>query len=249
MKKLAILLIMGLICSQAVVHSAVIEKITEQRGYISTNAEKSKDVFPNIAEITFTKENTAKTIEEASSANKKIIANINQALQTFKVDPTKTEIKTGSYTARPNYTYSKNNKRTITGYTVINSITIKTKSTEQLGKMIDAGIKAGADKVGALSFAYENDGTICNDLISEATKRAKTIAETTAKSSNQIIKGIKSINTRCSTQMENNSVLRNYENMSAKFATDSESIQEPETEITPGKIKVKASVNAEFYVK
>ena len=56
MKKFLCLLFATWILSQSNVYSAAVEKITEERGYISSSAEKTKDVYPNIAEVTFTKE-------------------------------------------------------------------------------------------------------------------------------------------------------------------------------------------------
>lgn len=247
MKKTALLLILALIFSQNVIYSEVVEKITETRGYISANAEKDKDVYPNVAEITFTKENTAKSIENASLENKTAMTAIQTALSSFKDD--NTEIRTGSYSATPNYTY-KNNKKQLTGYTVINSVTVKTKSTEKLGKMIDSAILAGADRVGSLAFSYQNDGTVCKDLISQATKEAQDIANLTAKTTNQVIKGVKYISTSCYIQHSNTASYRNFSAKSASFGASADTAEAmPETTITPGKIKVRANVNAEFYVK
>lgn len=248
MKKTVLLLSAILLLSQNTAISANEYNVTEQRGYVSTHVEKTKDVYPNLAEVTFTKETTAKTIEAASLENKTAIAAINKALQSFKVND-QTEIKSGSYSAHPNYVYVKNSdKRQITGYTVINSVTVKTKSTEQLGKMIDAAIKAGADRVGALSFSYENDGTICKELLNLATKEAYDTALQTATAAKQTLKGIKNISTGCYTQMNNSTRYRNF--TSAKMsAEDAMEVSEPETSVTPGKIKIKANVNADFYVK
>lgn len=247
MKKTVLFLFLALIFSQNAIYSAVVENITESRGYISANAEKDKDVYPNVAEITFTKENTAKSIEMASQENKTAMTAIQTALLLYKDD--NTEIRTGSYSATPNYTY-KNNKKQLTGYTVINSVTVKTKSTEKLGKMIDAAILAGADRVGSLSFSYQNDGTVCKDLIYQATSEAQDIANLTAKTTNQIIKGVKYISTSCYVQHSNSASYRNFSAKSSAFGSSSDTAEAmPETTITPGKIKVRANVNAEFYVK
>ena len=202
MKKTALLLILALIFSQNAIYSAAIEKVTESRGYISASAEKDKDVYPNVAEITFTKENTAKSIDVASQENKAAMSAIQNALSAYQNE--NTEIRTGSYSATPNYVY-KNNKKQLTGYTVINSITVKTKSTDKLGKMVDAAIKAGADRVGSLSFSYQNDGTVCKDLIFQATKEAQEIANLTAKTTNQMIKGV---NTLAQAATFNNQILQ-----------------------------------------
>ena len=251
MKKIAALILTAFLFSQNAIYSAAVEKIDEQRGYISSNAEKTKDVYPNIAEVTFTKETTAKTIDAASTENKTIIANINKALESYKkANANTTEIRTGAYTAHPNYTYTKGNKKQLTGYTVTNSITVRTKSTELLGKMIDSAIKAGADRVGSLSFSYQNDGTVCKDLIFQATKEAQDIANLTAKTTNQVIKGVKFISTGCYIQQSNSASYRNFSAKAMAFGSsaDTEAAM-PETTITPGKIKVRANVNAEFYVK
>lgn len=250
MKKIIALICITFLFSQNAIYSAAIEKVTEQRGYIASNAEKTKDVYPNIAEVTFTKETTAKTIGEASAENKAVIAEINKALQSYKKSASdSTEIKTGEYTANPNYTY-KGNKKQLTGYTVINSITVRTKSTDLLGKMIDSAIKAGADRVGALSFSYENDGTVCKELIYQATQEAQNIAQVAAASAKQTLKGVKSIHTGCYTQMNSTTNFRNYSAKAmASSADGAVETAEAETSITPGKIKVRATVNAEFYVK
>lgn len=246
MKKIALLLLLALIFSQNAIYSAAIEKVTETRGYISASAEKDKDVYPNIAEVTFTKENTAKSIEIASQENKTVMSAIQTALSAFQ--NTDTEIRTGSYSATPNYVY-KNNKKQLTGYTVINSVTIKTKSTDKLGKMIDAAIKAGADRVGSLAFSYQNDGTVCKDLIFQATKEAQDIANLTAKTTNQVIKGVKYISTGCYIQQSNSTSYRNFSAKAMSFGASADTEAAPETSITPGKIKVRANVNAQFYVK
>lgn len=248
MKKSALFLAAMLLLTQNTAISAGDDSVTEHRGYISTHIEKTKDVYPNIAEVTFTKENTAKTIEAASTDNKTAIAAINKALQAFKTND-QTEIRTGSYSAHPNYVYVKNSdKRQISGYTVVNSVTVKTKSTEQLGKMIDAAIKAGADRVGALSFSYENDGTICAELLNLATKEAYDRALQTASAAKQSLKGIKTIGTGCYTQMNNTNRYRNFA-ASAKMTDGVAEAEEPETSVTPGKVKVRATINADFYVK
>ncbi|MGN0015300.1 MAG: hypothetical protein ACI37T_07790, partial [Candidatus Gastranaerophilaceae bacterium] len=71
-----------------------------------------------------------------------------------------------------------------------------------------------------------------------------------ADSTKQIIKGVKSIHTGCYTQTHNTTNFRNY--ASAKVfdgAAESSMGAEPQTSITPGKVKIRATVNAEFYVK
>jgi hypothetical protein len=243
MKKIIAIISVFLLCTQTTIYSEVIQKIQEERGYISVNSEKMKEVYPNIVQVTFRKEDTAKTLQEASDINKKAIDKINTALSQYLTEGT--EVVKGNYTANPIYTY-KSNQKLLQGYTVINTITLKTKNTKDLGKMIDTAIKSGADAVNSLSFSFENDNTICKNLISEATQEAKSIAETTAKSTNNTIKGIKAIRTSCSTSTSSsNNLYRNY----TRLSTTADTNENAETNVAIGKMNITASVNADFYVK
>ena len=69
-KKSLILIGIILFLSQNSANTAINEKITETRGYISASVEKTKEVSPNVATVTFTKENSSKILETASKDNK-----------------------------------------------------------------------------------------------------------------------------------------------------------------------------------
>lgn len=248
MKKTSLILAgIILFLSQNAVNSAVTEKITENRGYISASVEKTKEVAPNLATVTFTKENSSKTIETASNDNKTAIAKMNAALEKLKASGMKIEIVRGSYNVRPNYSY-KSDKRNIIDYTVTNSITVKTSDIDSLGKIIDAALAAGADRVNSLSFSYESNGNNCGELIWQATHEAREMAKVSANAAGNEIKGVKAISTSCYQGINNAKTFRNFaaSEQSAKMADVEEML---ETSVTPQKIKIRASVNAEFYVK
>jgi len=249
MKKTSLILAgIILFLSQNTVGSAVVtEKITENRGYITASVEKTKEVAPNTASITFTKENSSKVLETASNENKAAISKMNAELEKLKAAGIKIEIVKGYYSVHPNYSY-KSDKRNITDYTVTNSITVKTSDTNSLGKIIDAALSAGADRVSSLSFSYESTGNNCNELIWQATHEAREMAKVSANAAGQEIKGVKAISTSCYQGINNAATLRNFKSagQSAKMADIEEML---ETSVTPQKIKIRASVNAEFYVK
>ena len=248
MKKISLVLTcFTLILCQNTVYSAVTEKITETRGYISASVEKTKEVAPNVASVTFTKENTAKTLDAASNDNKAAISKMNAALEKLKTSGIKLEAVKGSYNVSPNYSYK--TERKLIDYTVTNSITVKTSDTESLGTIIDAVLAAGADRVSSLYFSYESTGNNCNELIWQATHETREMAKVAANAAGQEIKGLKAISTSCQQGINNSTTLmRNFagSGQSAKMA-DIENIIE--TSITPQKIKIRANVHAEYYVK
>ena len=88
----------------------------------------------------------------------------------------------------------------------------------------------------------------CNELLTVATKKARSRADVLAKASSSYVTGIKTMNGTCSMN-ENNRV--QYRLMAKNMSFDSAAGAAPEmaTPIQSGVIKLFANVNASFYVK
>ena len=249
MKKLSIILAGLLFLSQNISGAVVVQNSTDERGYISASAEKVKEVSPNKAQVSFTKENTAKTVQVASNDNKAAVAKIKAELEKLKASGKKIEISTGSYIVRPNYSYKGEKRNTITDYTVSNSVIVKTSEIDMLGKIIDIVLAAGADRVNSLNFSYESNGNNCNEMIKQATLETLGMAKAAAVAAGSDIKGIKSLHTSCYQGTNNVSVQRNFAAKSLSAGADMMSESYVETSISPQNIKMRANVNAEYYVK
>lgn len=244
MKKRLVLLMLVLLCTFNVMSSKASVQYTGSNGYISVSSSSQKEVEPNIAQMTFTVETTDKTVESASIQNKVIVAQVMSALKS-NIDPNAgEEIKTSNFSIRPNYTYSKDNKRNIDSYTVVNSVRIKTKKISNIGKLIDIAISKGANKLDTLNFSLDNEKNICNDLYPQVVKDAQSQASIIARALNLNVVGLKSLNASCNVEYANN---MSYGALFAKSVNDSGgSIDTP---IEAGKIKVNATVNADFNVQ
>ena len=222
-------------------------ELPEQQGFITTFVEKTKEVDPNMASVTFTKENTAKSVQTASAENKAAVAKMNEELTKLKNSGKKFEINTGSYSVRPNYSY-KNDKKNLIDYTVVNSVTVKTADIDLLGKIIDIALTAGADRVSGLNFTYESsdNNNACKDLIWLATHETREIAKVAANAANHEIKRLRFMSTSCVQDGSNPTIMRNF---AMKSSANKDAAQNIETSVTPHKIKIRASINAEYYVK
>ena len=73
----------------------------------------------------------------------------------------------------------------------------------KVGMMIDKAIATGATNVDNLSFSLSNYESQCNDLITIATKKAKTRADVIASALASSVDGLSSISTSCSTNNYN----------------------------------------------
>lgn len=219
--------------------STTAETVEKDKGYISVNESVTKEVSPNQAEISIGIETSDKSLQKASTDNKnisnKVFSNLKSILGSNDY------IKTNNYSAKPQYSYTKDNKKVLDKYMVSNTVTVKTKNIELVSKLIDTAIAQGATNVENLQFSATDTDNSCNEALAELTKKAYTQAGSVAKSINSQITGVKSINATCS--LDNGP--RPMYGMMMKSTMDSVAA----TPIESGKIKIYANIDASFYVK
>ncbi len=243
MKKLIIslgLLIFAL-CSLPVSAITVVEK---DMGFVAVNTTASKEIIPDTASICFSVETSAADSKTAVNKNKELTEKLIIALKPILAIEKSDSIQTKNFYLKPNYSKDKNGKKTFVNYTAKNTILVKTKKLENVGKLIDVAVANNASKVDDLNFYIENEKKYAGELAQEAIRNAKILAQLTADTLNQKVNGVKSI--RVNVYPENQYSAR-YAAMKASTGELSSS-----NKITPvefGKIKLQASVNAEFYVK
>lgn len=244
MKKPLAVLILILMCVFFVSTSFSEVICSKNSGYISVSATGQKEIDPNVAQMTFTIETTNKTVPLASDENKIIVNQVVNALKSCLDFKSGDEIKTSNFSVNPIYTYTKDNKRNLEGYTVVNSINIKTKKVSSIGGLIDVAVKKGANRLDSLSFNLENEKNICDDLYPQVVKDAQNQASIIARALNLNLTGLKSLNAACGVEYSGRMP---YNAMFAK--SEGGSVSSFNTPVEPGKIKVNATVNADFSVQ
>lgn len=219
--------------------STTAETVEKDKGYISVNESVTKEVSPNQAEISIGIETSDRLLQKASTDNKNISNKVFSSLKSLL--GANDYIKTNNYSAKPEYFYTKDNKKVLDKYVVSNTVTVKTKNIELVSKLIDTAIAQGATNVENLQFSATDVDCSCNEALAELTKKAYTQAGSVAKSINSQITGVKSINATCN--LDNGP--RPMYGMMMKSAMDNVAA----TPIESGKIKIYANVDASFYVK
>lgn len=219
--------------------STTAETVDKDKGFVSVNASTTKEISPNLAEITIAIETSDKSLNKASEENKIIASKVYSSLKSMLGNDD--YIRTNKYIARPVYIYTKDNKRILDKFTVSNSVIVKTKKLDLVSKFIDTAISLGANSISNLQFSTDNYDDMCNETLAELTKKAYSQANSVAKSINNQIIGVRAINTSCN--------LENFQRplyaMAGKAATDSSYA----TPIESGKIKIYANIDASFFVK
>lgn len=209
--------------------------------YISTNATSQKEVEPNVAEISFTVETKDKTVDKATTANKNLSNSLITSLKS-NLDTNDT-LTTTNFNVRPEYSYPKDSKPVLEGYSAINTVKVKTKTVNKIPKLIDSAIKAGITQVGNLNFSLDNPENICNELYPAAVNSALNQASIIAKSLKTEVLGIRKITSSCEMDYNNN-----YPRVFST-KTMSDNAGSSSYPVESGTIKVRAVINGEFNLK
>ncbi|MGH7817241.1 MAG: SIMPL domain-containing protein [Candidatus Binatia bacterium] len=147
---------------------------------ITVNGEATIAAEPDQAQIDIGVTTQARSAPEASRDNAERLARVLAEVKKFlgKGD----EVKTSGYALNPQYRYPQGGKPEIVGYTANNIVRIKTTKLDEVGKMIDAAMQAGANNVNRLVFTLKDEEAARLDALRQASAKAKAKAEAIAAS-------------------------------------------------------------------
>ena len=103
------------------------------------------------------------------------------------------DMLTGDMSLNPAYEYPNNARPHLTGYQASNSITIKVRKLDTLGKTLDAVVKGGGNTINGISFSVDQPDKFQNEARVEAIKDAAAKAELYAKAVGYKVKRIVTI--------------------------------------------------------
>lgn len=241
MKKFLLMLGLALFVGSSV-YAPVRASVNRDMGYISINATESREVVPNVVTISFGVETTDVDSKRAAERNNQISTNVINAIKTELISDKKAIVQTKNFNIRPNYKNNDYEDRIIKNYTVVNTIQVKTCDISKISGVIDVAVKNKVSNVDSINFSLSDDDVLANDLVNKAVIKAKTQAKNVALAANKKIIGVKSL--RVNVYQNTSSNGRLYKASSVDSVGSSMS-----TPIETGKIKMNASVDAEFYVK
>lgn len=216
-------------------------------GIVNVSSSITKEVDPNKAEVVFYVETTEKTAQEAADKNKTITNAVIEAIKPEILNNKNDSIKTSAFVVRPDYYWTKDNKKVLNAYVATNSIYVVTTNIQNSGNIIDLALQAGANKVDSFRLTLDNENNYCTSLLEEATRDTQFKAGSIAKVLGTSISGVKSINTSCGSQNVSHAPYRLLTKNAVGEAADvAGSVSTP---IEAGKIKVFANVNASYKLK
>ena len=157
---------------------------------INITGQSSRSVAPNYAILTLgiTSQNT--NINAAKSNNDRIMSNLISQLANLGV--AKKDIYTSSISINPTSDYQ-DGKRINTGYNVSNHVTVKINNLDNVGKVVDAAVSAGANDINNLSFQNDVSQQLSDSLTTEAIQTGRHKAEVIAAALGRTLGPVKTV--------------------------------------------------------
>ena len=134
---------------------------------------------PDQATIQIGVRTEAKTSEKALEENNDKMAALQASLRRARI--ASKDIQTRDFSIWPQYRESSSRTTRITGYEVSNTLVITVRNIENLGKILDAAVKAGGNQVHGIEFGFSDPSALLDEAREEAMKDAKRKATQLAK--------------------------------------------------------------------
>ena len=201
---------------------------------INVTGDSTIKVVPDLAYISVGVTTQDKDSQTALANNNKLSQAVIDAVKSFKVDSN--DIQTGSFYISPLYNYDeKTGVSSIYGYSISNTITVTVRNLDNLGKILDAAIKAGANNSTGVSFDFSKKSEKYLEALKLATENAKKEAEAIASAF-----GGKNLAVVEITENNNNYAIPYYDNRA------SAPMEESSVPVEKGEISISASVTVKY---
>lgn len=152
-----------------------------QANTISVQGVSEFDVAPDISKIAFRVETQSMNAQEAQTANRKIANDVYAALAREGVR--ENEIETTTYRIEKVQEWDPKLERIVDkGYRVVNVFVVTTRQLERVGRLLDAGVQAGANGVESITFELSDakQKEVKNEALRKAAGNAREKAEALA---------------------------------------------------------------------
>ena len=206
---------------------------------ISVSGEGVVEVAPDRATVTLGVVTREKNPAAVQSSNARAAQSVINSIVALGVE--RRNITTGNYNFSPTYRHHNDGRTELDGYEAVNSVTVIVDDLSIVGKIIDAALKNGANRVDDLSFGLRNKTAYQDEALRLAILDAKRKAEVAARALGKNILGV------CSVSINSASVSapRNYK-MSRAMTEDA--AVGLETPVEGGTLNCSASVHVEFEI-
>lgn len=156
---------------------------------VSARAEASR--VPDVASLSTGVVTQAADAKAALRANAEQMNKVMAAIKAAGIADK--DIQTSGINVNPQYKYADNRAPTITGYQASNTVSVKVREIDKLGKVLDALVASGANQVNGPSFEIDKPEAVYDEARRAALEQAQARAEMYAKALGMRVRRIVSI--------------------------------------------------------
>lgn len=153
------------------VRPASIQQAPQEAPFIEVNGQATVELPSDRAEISFAMETHADNAATAASANATEMTRVIAAIRATGLAGL--EIETFGYSLQPQYSMNDQRVRSIVGYVAHNNIRVTIADVNAVGRLIDAAVAGGANRVASISFSASDTEGARAQALAEAVQNAR----------------------------------------------------------------------------
>jgi uncharacterized protein YggE len=157
----------------------VLAPVPQAPPFIEVNGSAVVDVPADRAQVSFAVETRAEVAADASAANATVMSRVLAALRDARLPGL--QVETFGYSLQPQYATEPSRVRSIAGYAAYNNVRATITAVDQVGRLIDVAIAAGANQVASIAFVASDTEPARTAALAEAVRNARAQAEVIAR--------------------------------------------------------------------
>lgn len=162
------------------------------RAQITVTGNGQVTVPPTQAQVVLGTQVEAKTAQAALSKEALDMEHIVAALTALHIP--RSALQTQGYSVNPDQMQNQSGTGPITGFTVVDTLSINLNTVSEVGQILDRAVAAGANQIQGVSFSGTNAVQVQNEAEGQAITNAKAQAEAAAKRLGLTLGPVQSIN-------------------------------------------------------
>jgi len=143
----------------------------QERPFIEVNGQGSVELPSDQAQISFAMETHADDAAGAAGANADEMSRVFSAIRAGGFAGL--ELETFGYSLQPQYATSEQRVRSIVGYIAYNNIRVTISDVDDVGRLIDVAVAAGANRVASISFSASDIEPARAEALAVAVRNAR----------------------------------------------------------------------------
>ena len=148
------------------------------------------------------------------------------------------DIQTAGISLQPQYRYDQNQPPVLTGYQASNTVTLRLRKLNEVGRLLDTLVSVGANQLGGPNFRVDNDAAALDEARLQAVATVRARAELYARAAGVRIKRILSIAEQ-----------QGYEGRPQPMLQMRAMKSEADTPVAPGEVALSVTVTMSFEVE